>query len=149
MVIEDPEVEDVPPQAVAKIQQQNAIILQLQQQMEALTTEYQKAAIALQTKSMEHEQSIQKAQYDAQLQAALQAQKANNEKEIEAMRAAREARIAASEMEMTAIKAQLSHTEKMMGLVMDAMKQFGTGADEVVANIMPPIDKLADDAANS
>lgn len=146
-VLEDPEQEDIPPQAMAAMQQQTAIIEQLSAQMQQLQGEYQNLLVQVQTKTIEHEQSMQKATHDAQLEMQLQAQKQSDAKDIELMRAQREAAIASSEYEMTAIKAQLSHTEKMMTLVMNAIKQFGTQTDEVLAEVMPKVDAMSDQAA--
>lgn len=145
-VIENPEQADIPPQAVAAMQQQGALIQQLTTELQAMQVEHQKLTIMVQSKQIEHAQSMEKAKLDAQLSAELEAQKLAGQTQIEQLRAEREARVAAAQTEMASIKAQLSHTEKMMSLTMDAVKQFGTQADEVMADVLPQIDQMADAA---
>jgi hypothetical protein len=65
------------------------------------------------------------------------------------MRTNKEAMIAQSNMEMAAIKAQLSHTEKMMNLVMNSIKLFGPNADNVIAEVLPSAANTVENSINS
>lgn len=148
-VIDNPDVPDVPPQVVAAMQQQSAMIEQLSVALQEMQTEYAKLQFTLQSKQAEHQFAMEKARQDAELQAVLEAQKTASQKDIEIMRAEREMRVATAEADMQAVKTQLAHTEKMMQLVMQAMKQFGTQADEVIADILPPSGAIVDGTVNT
>lgn len=148
-VLDNPEMPDVPPQAMAAMQQQNAIIQQLQMQLQQLTEEYQKTQVLLATKKVEHEQAMQKAKFEAELSMALQSQKQADAMEIEKARAVREAATANAQADLQAVKTQLQHTEKMMSVVIEAMKLFGADGANVVSSVMPQIDAASDAAIAS
>ncbi len=146
-IIEEPGMEDIPPQAQAAMAQQNAVIQQLTQQLQTLQSEYAQLNFALQSKSIEHQNAVEKARVDAELQMQLETQKTQDTLLINEQKQRTEMAVQAAEMEMTAIKTQLAHTEKMLTLVMGAMKQFGTQADEVIAEVVPAADAIVDAAS--
>lgn len=145
-IIENEEMEDVPPQAQAKIAASEAMMLQMNQALQELQLQNAQMTNALQNKSIEHNNEMEKAQYQAQLQAELQAQKLNGEIALSQARAAEEAKIAQYNQEMQAIKTQLAHTEQMMRLALEAMKQFGPQGGEIVQQVLPQIDAAVDAA---
>lgn len=146
-IIEEPGMEDIPPQAQAAIAQQGAIIQQLQTQLQAVQAEYQQLNFALQSKTVEHQHAVEKARIDADLQMQLETQKTQDTLLINEQKQRTEMAVQSAEMEMTAIKTQLAHTEKMLNLVVNAMKQFGTNADEVIAEVVPAADAIVDAAS--
>lgn len=148
-IIEQDDSLQVPPQAQAAMAQQSAMIQQLTQTLNELQVEYTKLNSAVQSKQIEHQNEMEKAQYQAQLQATLQEQKVNGEIALSQARAAEDAKIAAYNQEMQQIKVQLGHTEQMMRLTLEAMKQFGPSGGDVVEQIMPQIDAAVENATNN
>lgn len=148
-VIEDAEQADVPPQALAKIAASQAMIEQMNQAIQELQVQNAQMSNALQNKSIEHNNSMEAQQYRAQLEAELQAQKLNGEIALSQARAAENAKIAAYNQEMQQIKVQLAHTEQMMRLTLEAMKQFGPAGGEMVQQILPKVDAAVDIATNN
>lgn len=148
-VIEDAEQADVPPQAQAAMAQQSAMIQQLTQTLNELQVEYTKLSTTVQSKQLEHNNDMEKAQYQAQLQAELQAQKLNGEIALSKARAIEDAKIAEYRAQTEAVKTQLAHTEKMLSLTMEALKQFGPAGGDVVQQVLPQVDAAVDIATNN
>lgn len=146
-IIENSEQADIPPQALAQMQQQQLAIQQLTEQLQQLSVQNQQLNNVLQNKQIEYQNAIQKARVDAQLAAGLQQQKHANALEIEQARAIREDAIRETQMQMEHVKAQIGHTEKMMSVVMEAMKLFGVNAGSVVEQVVPTVDAAIDTAA--
>jgi hypothetical protein len=140
---------DLPPQAMAAMQQQTEMIKQLTIELQNLQQEYAKLTQYVQTKQMEHQLEMEKIDKQTASSMAIESQKSANTQTIEEMRTAKEAMIAQSNMEMAAIKAQLSHTEKMMNLVMNSIKLFGPNADNVIAEVLPSAANTVENSINS
>lgn len=148
-IAEDPEQADIPPQVAAAMAQQTAMIQQLTQAMQELQNQNAQLQYTLQTKQVEHQNTLEKMAIEFDLSSKLEAQKSQTQVITEQLRAQREEAIAAMNMEMASIKTQLAHTEKMMQLAMRAISQFGTQADEVVASTVPNIDRTVDGTLNN
>lgn len=148
-LVEDTDMGDVPPQAQAKIAASQAMIEQMNQAMQELQVQNAQMSNALQNKSIEHNNSMEAQQYRAQLDATLAQQKIEGEIRIAQVRAAEAAKIAQYEQEMQQIKTNLAHTEQMLRLSMEAIKQFGGNAAEAVKNIVPQIDGIVDQAVRT
>lgn len=148
-LIEDAEQVDVPPQAQAKLAASQAMIQQMNQTLQELQVQNAQMSNALNNKSIEHQNSMEAQQYRAQLDATLAQQKIEGEIRIAQVRAAEAAKIAQYEQEMQQIKTNLAHTEQMLRLSMEAMKQFGGNAAEAVKNIVPQIDGIVDQAVRT
>jgi hypothetical protein len=148
-LVESPDQADIPPQAQAAMVQQNQVIQTLTQELQLLTEEHAKLVQQVQSKQIDHELEMEKIAAQTQSQASLSDKQAENDIKVAAARATSDAVIAEKNLEMTSIKAQLAHTEKMMQLTMSAIKQFGTNADEVIQDVMPTIDAVSDAAASS
>jgi hypothetical protein len=140
---------DLPPQAMAAMQQQTAMIKQLTEELQTLQQEYAKLTQYVQTKQMEHQLEMEKIDKQTAASMTIEQQKSDNAQTVEEMRTAKEAMITQSNMEMAAIKAQLSHTEKMMNLVMNSIKLFGPNADNVIAEVLPSAANTVETSINS
>lgn len=129
---------DVPPQALAAMQQQAAMIKQLSDELIALQQEYQKTKMVLDNKIVEHQQDMEMEQFKFQNQMTLNAQNTEDDKVLESLKALREDQNNLREKELATIKTHLQHTEKMMSLVMQAMKQFGPEAAAMLTTQITP-----------
>ena len=148
-IVETPDQAEIPPQAQAAMAQQNAVIQNLTAQYQQLQQEAAKNAMLLQTKQIEHQQALEKAQLDQAFALQLEDTKSKNSLALQQQRTQTDAVVAQANVEMTAIKTQLSHTEKMMGLVLESMKLFGPDAGRMIAATVPVADATIDNAIQS
>ena len=124
---------EVPPQALAVLQQQTVMIKQLSDELTALQQEYMKTKMLLDNKIVEHNQEMELENVKFQHQMQLQQQGAEDDKVMEALKALREDQNNLREKELATIKTHLTHTEKMMTLTMQAIKQFGPEAAQAIS----------------
>lgn len=128
---------DVPPQALAAMQQQSVVIKQLSDELMALQQEYQKTKSLLDNKIIEHQQDMELEDLRFRNQMLLQKNKSDGDAVMESLKAIREDQNNLREKELTEIKTHLSHTEKMIELTMTALEKFGPDA-------IPTINHLAE-----
>lgn len=140
---------DISPLALGKIQQQTQMIDALTKELQSLQAEFTKLTNILATKQIEHKNEMEKLEKQTQDAMAIQEQKARDEYTIEQERAKREAINSAAQLEMQAVKTQLAHTEKMMQVVIAAMKQFGPEAGTIIQGVVPQATATVDQAMDA
>jgi len=132
---------EIPPEALGAMQKQSVMIQQLTEQLQQLQTEYQKLNFMLQSKTVDHAQQLELEKAKTENSMLIQQQKFEDEKQLEGVRALRDDQDNLREKELAMIKIQLQHTEKMMDLVTNAIKQFGPIGPAVADSV---VDKTAE-----
>lgn len=136
-VIEGSEEEMVPPQVLAQM-------TQLQQQLDAVTQQAQELALQNQqmkqiidSKQMDHQGRAQVIALEAEANAQLEMLRKQHAIEQAKLTAFNNAARTDAEMEMKRMAMALEEQRNMMNLILQAVKQFGPAADEVLANVIP------------
>lgn len=128
---------DIPPEALAALQQQKTMLDQATQTIQALTltnqqlqadkagkvTEYQLRGELL-TLEQQKDLVVEEARRQTALMLGAQQAKAAEERQM-------------ADLEMKRIAAILEEQKSAMALILEAVKQFGPAADEVIANVVP------------
>ena len=136
--------EQLPPQAIAQLEEMKAQLQALTDQSKALQEQNQQLTFEKQAKTLEHQNSMAKLERQAENdRMRLEMEAANDEKQEE-MRAYREALLAEEKNSLTEMKIRSDSAQRSAQLTQSTVKDHGTQADEVLADVLPKVDAMVD-----
>jgi hypothetical protein len=138
---------EIPPEALAALQQQKSMLDQAMQTVQQLTLTNQQLQADHQGKVTEYTLRKELADIEHAHSIALEQEARESQRQLAVIQTTAAAAQQKADLDMKRIQAILDEQAAAMKLILEAVKQFGPNADEVIANVVPPAVNTLDTAA--